>query len=414
MFVSAIVGNEEKNMEKQIIEISSTFVLPEERTRLVRLCARITGNVDAAEDLAQETLLEAWRNKHTLRDYERRTQWLCGVARNVCLRWQRKHGRDSAHLITPHPGQDGQDTALADLEDALTDDLDVEVVLERKELVELLDRALALLPMETRAVLVKRYVEESPLAEIAAQLGTNASAVAMRLQRGKLVLRRVLTREMRDELAPYDLHVVVDEWEETPLWCRICGQRRLLGKRDPNEGILLLKCPLCSPGADDALNRNHLPALQGVKGYKPLYSRLAAWCDHYYRTGLRNSSIQCERCGHMLPARISLSKDLPDWVRNSADTLQWIRHCNDRLVNIPCETCLSSHVTTLEGLVLTLPEGRHFLQTHPRIRTLPRQYIEADGRAAIVTSFESVTDNARLDVVSDYETYEVRHIYGEK
>jgi hypothetical protein len=30
-----------------------------ERARLVRLCARLTGNVDAAEDLAQETLLEA-------------------------------------------------------------------------------------------------------------------------------------------------------------------------------------------------------------------------------------------------------------------------------------------------------------------------------------------------------------------
>ncbi|MBA2678430.1 MAG: hypothetical protein H0U76_08565, partial [Ktedonobacteraceae bacterium] len=30
-------------------------LLPLERARLVRLCARLTGNVDAAEDLAQET-----------------------------------------------------------------------------------------------------------------------------------------------------------------------------------------------------------------------------------------------------------------------------------------------------------------------------------------------------------------------
>ena len=30
-----------------------------ERARLVRLCARFTGDVDAAEDLAQETLCEA-------------------------------------------------------------------------------------------------------------------------------------------------------------------------------------------------------------------------------------------------------------------------------------------------------------------------------------------------------------------
>ena len=38
------------------------------RTRLVRLCAMISGDAAAAEDLAQETLLEAWRNAHKLHD----------------------------------------------------------------------------------------------------------------------------------------------------------------------------------------------------------------------------------------------------------------------------------------------------------------------------------------------------------
>ena len=33
----------------------------DEYPRLVRFCAYLTGNVDVAEDLAQETLLEAWR-----------------------------------------------------------------------------------------------------------------------------------------------------------------------------------------------------------------------------------------------------------------------------------------------------------------------------------------------------------------
>ena len=39
-----------------------------ERAKLVRLCARLTGNVDAAEDLAQEALVEAWRHSYKLRD----------------------------------------------------------------------------------------------------------------------------------------------------------------------------------------------------------------------------------------------------------------------------------------------------------------------------------------------------------
>ncbi len=185
-------------MEKNVVEEVSQFVSPEERVQLVRLCAVLVGDREVAEDLAQETLLEAWRHRHALRDQTRRTSWLSGIARNVCLRWLRERRRDTAHLI--RPSVDPRFIAgyslgaqLADLEDALADDLDIEVELERKELVELLDRALALLPAETRVVLVKRYVEESPLAEVAAQLGTNAHAVAVRLQRGRLALRHVLT-----------------------------------------------------------------------------------------------------------------------------------------------------------------------------------------------------------------------------
>src|SRR5579875_2014568 len=114
-----------------------------ERSRLVGLCAAMTGNADVAEDLAQETLLEAWRHIEELR----------------------KQGRQAAHLIETRPGTEAQFT---ELEDQLADDFDLEVELERKELIELLDRAMALLPAETRTVLVERYVQESPLTEVAA------------------------------------------------------------------------------------------------------------------------------------------------------------------------------------------------------------------------------------------------------
>lgn len=61
-------------------------VLITERPRLVRLCTRITGQVDVAEDLVQETLLEAWRHLHSLHDPAKFPQWLSGIVRNVCLR----------------------------------------------------------------------------------------------------------------------------------------------------------------------------------------------------------------------------------------------------------------------------------------------------------------------------------------
>jgi len=401
-------------MEQQTLAVAANFVSPEERMRLIRLCLGMTGNIDAAEDLVQETLLEAWQHVYALRDQAKRSQWLAGIARNVCLRWLRKRGRDAAHLVDLRARSDDAEIRPADLEDALADDFDLEVELEHKELVELLDRALALLPAETRAVLVKRYVEESPLAELAGQLGTNTSAVAMRLQRGKLALRRVLTTELRHEIAPYILTPANDGWEETPIWCHLCGGHRLQGKRDAAQGKLLFKCPNCSPGANEVLSYNNLPALKGIKGYKPLVSRLKNWCERNYWAALQNGSIVCEGCGRSLPVAIGRLADSPEWAlsREREERLDWQWDTPDRVVTILCAPCNAVYRTTFGSLALCLPEGKQFLQSHPRIRTLPSQEIEAGGRPAILSRFESVNDNARLTVVSDYETYKILRIDG--
>ena len=402
-------------MEQQTIDITVNFVSPEERMRLVRLCLGITGNLDTAEDLVQETLLEAWQHLSALRDQAKRSQWLSGIARNVCLRWLRKRGRDAARLVDLRTASDDAETMPAGLEDALADDFDLEVELERKELAELLDRAMALLPAETRAVLVKRYVEESPLAELADQSGTNASAVAMRLQRGKLALRRVLMTDLRQEIAPYTLTSTTDDWEDTSIWCHLCGRHRLQGRRDPDRGKLLLKCPGCSPGVNELLSYNDLPDLKGIKGYKPLVSRLKNWCERHYWAGLRNGSIVCEGCGRSLPVRFGRYEDSPEWVLNmeGEEGFGWHWGTSDRIVMLLCAPCHAICRTTLESLVLCLPEGRQFLQAHPRIRTLPSQEVETEGRPAMLVRFESVNDNARLTVAADYATFNVLRIFGD-
>lgn len=397
-------------MEQNVIEETHPFVSPAEHRYILRLCALLSGEREAAEDLAQETMLEAWRHQDALRDPTRRRAWLAGIARNVCLRWLRKQGQETARRIRPGSDQQTQENLFTQLEETLADDLDIEVELERKELVELLDRALALLPAETRLVLVKHYVEESPLAEVAAQLGANAHAVAMRLQRGKLALRRVLTTSMQQELAAWNLPTSGETWEVTPLWCSFCGQQRLLGKRMSSEGELLLKCPACSPGADEVLSKNQIPALQGVKGYKPLQSRLRLWCHHYYRGGMGSGSIACQQCDHRLPLFIGFFEQLPDWARRGDGTLRCAWQATDRVVGAVCPSCQRSSLISLESLVLALPESRQFLQTFPRIRTLPKEGVEIDGQRALVSRFQSVSNSATLTVISAEDTYEVLRI----
>ena len=293
------------------------------------------------------------------------------------------------------------------LEERLADDFDLEIHLDRKELIELLDRALALLPAETRQVLIERYVLESPLAEVAARLGVQTSVAAMRLQRGKLALRRVLSTTFEQELAAYNLGLSngadASGWQETRLWCNSCGQQHLKASYDWAEGELWLTCPACCPEPGDYLVHTHaLSILGGVKGYKPAISRVHNWSHRYYRPNLLNPTIPCVTCGHPTILRKGPSED-PDL------------HLKDRnrygLFHV-CENCspVRSYWASLEWLVLSLPEGRSFEQAHPRIRLLPAQEVERDGRPAIVTTYESVTDHERLAVVSALDSYEVLHV----
>ena len=371
-------------------------ILLRERARLVRLCARFTGESSVGEDLAQETLLEAWRHFDALRDQERLPQWLSGIARNVSLRWAHKQGQNPLRLAEPLFRE--EEAEQAGLEDTLEDDFDVEAELERKELVELLDRALALLTPEARTLLIARYVEETPLAEVAAQLGVNTGAVTMRLQRGKIALRRVLTNDLRHELAPYQMDITDKVgWEETPLWCMSCGQRHIIGRFRADENKLWLKCPLCCPRPDQFFVYTHSSSLlSGVKGYRRAFSRIANWVDSYHRPHLAAGKIPCSCCGRVLP----LLMDRPGEASSSGYGLHY-----------SCEACGIHDSESLESLVFALPEVQGFYQQHPRLRFLSPYEVEADGQVAIVTRFESVTNQEEIVVISATETFEVRGTY---
>lgn len=373
-------------------------VFARERAGLVRLCARLTGAPEAAEDLAQETLLEAWRHRHALRQPDRLEAWLAGIARNVCLRWARARHRDGAReLAQPVDAPD----APPALELALTDACDLEVDLERQELVTLLDRALALLPRETRVALVAHYVDESPLAEIAARLGVNASAVAMRLQRGKVALRRVLANELADEMAAFRVDGE-GVWEETPLWCAWCGRRHLEGRFHRAEGEWWLRCPGCNAGTKDVMiHTRSRDILGGVKSYKRAYERLWAWANAYYPPRLRERRVPCTHCGRAIP----LLKEYPGLAPFSHDTEQpmLVHYCSD---------CDALCYESLNSLVLAHPVGRAFERRHQRVRVLPRATVEAQGRPAIITTFESLSGSERLVGVNDADTFELLRIDG--
>jgi RNA polymerase sigma-70 factor (ECF subfamily) len=373
-------------------------VLPSEWPRLVRLCAHFTGDHDAAEDLAQETLIEAWRHQDRVYDWQGYSSWLSAIARNLSLRWVRQRGREQAHLALP-PNHAPDIAAHAD---DLPDDRDDFIVdLERAELADLLDRALALLPADSRRVLVEKYIDDLPLGEIAGRLGLSTGAVAVRLHRGRLALRRVLATDLRQAAASYDLPAPAAEgWQETRIWCPICGQRRLSGKLVTSTGEFALRCAGCTPAPDVYIAYAQLPNLQGIKSYRPALSRLLSWSDELYRRRRTGRAVSCLICGH--PAQMQ--------DRRPSDAPEMLPQINPLYVT--CERCGETTSTAHAAIALCLPEGQRFWKAHPKMRLQPTADVEAAGSNAIVTSFASLTDSARFDVVTTRNTIEVIGVHS--
>ncbi len=368
--------------------------LRREWPRLVRLCASLTGNPHVAEDLAQETLVEAWRHLHKVHDPDGIAPWLSAIARHVCRRWgrrQKSEARDGAYALT-------RMTFIATEEDdgGPADGTDLEVALERAELADLLDRALALLPAATRAVLVATYIEESSHAEIAARLNVSEGAIKLRLHRGRLALRRVLHTHMPDELVAYGL-VAPEEgaWQETRLWCPRCGRSHLAARFSRRDGLLLLRCAQCGEGKPESmLVHTRWPALiGGVTGVKAALSRLTRWADPYYHAALASRVAPCVHCGR--PTRVRIADDT-----SARDVARAVRH--------DCDRCAGADFyQSLDGLVLFHPTGQRFLREHKRTRILPERIVEADGRPTVVCSYDSLGGHARLAGLFALDTYEL-------
>lgn len=366
-----------------------------DRPQLVRLCARLTGDADVAEDLAHDTLIEAWRNAHKLRDPQGRSPWLSAIARRVCLRWASQRGRDRAHL-TQAFDCDGR----ASQEDkSVPDPCDIEVELERHDLADLLDRALALLPPQTRAVLIARYIHESPHAEIAARLGISDKAVSMRLSRGKLLLHRALATDLKDAAAAYGLCDAREEWRETPIWCPVCGRRHLQGLL--TDTVFSLRCPDCRPDPGSVYLHSDETAIHaGVHGFKAALNRHMTWAYDHATTGLRTGSVACPHCARPCPAHVGRLADVRSDLRDVEG------------VSCRCSGCGCQTVQSLDGLAASHPASRGFWRRHPRIRVVPPRAVEAAGRPALVFGLESITDGARLDLIAARETFEILAIHG--
>ena len=165
LVVAAILGNLEA-FEQLVIRY---------RPAVVRLARTIAGS-DHAEDVAQDSLLLAFKALPTIEEPGKFAAWLSAITRHRALRFSKS---EMAQMNKRLP----LDEALLDKIEALAKPV------PEKERDESMIQALDGLPAEYAMPLRLRFLDDMPLNRIAAFMGVPLSTVKWRIHHGKKLLR---------------------------------------------------------------------------------------------------------------------------------------------------------------------------------------------------------------------------------
>lgn len=157
------------------------------QAHVYNLCYRMLGSPQEAEDAAQETFWRAYRNLQRYDTGRSFITWLLSIAAHYCIDQQRRRRLPTIELdelldtenFTPDPGPSPEGDVT------------------EKEEVEEIQKHLARLNPNDRAILVLRYFHELSEDEICTALSISKSAVKSRLHRARLHMSEQLISEKK-------------------------------------------------------------------------------------------------------------------------------------------------------------------------------------------------------------------------
>jgi RNA polymerase sigma-70 factor (ECF subfamily) len=365
-----------------------------ERAAILRALTVWIGDAIAAEDLTQQTLLAAWSSARQPAAEGEWRPWLFGIARTMLLRWRREQARHGRR-VAPAPESERHLMAASSGEV-------IDAIVEREDVVAILDGALARIPAESRAALLLRYVEELPQREVAARLGIGEGALEGKLHRGKRAMGRILLTERGNLAASMGLLAARDTWFSTDIWCEYCGKQRLVA-RWTEGGDLWMDCPACwaAPmnGSRNTLFRN-FDAAQGIRSRfgepsttppRDVMRNLSAGIYEATADGL-DTVTSCARCGGTV--QVSIVPEPPDQLEMPPD------------IKAQCTRCGCLHLWSWS----TASCGSHplvldWLARQERVRMTTQKFVTTiDNRPATLARFESVTSSSTITAWRDLGT----------
>ena len=166
----------------------------EHQNSIYRVAYRLCGTQDEAEDLIQETLIEAYESFPRFRRGTHFDRWVFRIMRNTFIDGVRRKPKVRIEsLDTGAPGAEGESRAreIVDLGSAPDADL------MAKTLDEPIQIALETLPEEFRLIVVLADIEGLSYEEVSEVAGCPIGTVRSRLHRGRAILKEKLKNYVR-------------------------------------------------------------------------------------------------------------------------------------------------------------------------------------------------------------------------
>jgi len=157
-----------------------------------RYALALTHDRSEAEDLVQDTFLQALRHWDQFRPGTNARAWLFTICRNLFLRQRERRAREEPTEAAALDGIAAANEAFAAPPDA------GRALFDAPELGDVIRRELDKLPAEYREVVELSDLQDQSYADIAQVLGVPLGTVKSRLFRGRRLLQEALVDDARD------------------------------------------------------------------------------------------------------------------------------------------------------------------------------------------------------------------------
>ena len=172
-------------------EDAFTLLVRRHQQPLINFIARYINDRDGAEDLAQETFVRIFKASPRYKPGQAHFKtWMYHIAANLCKNELRNRGRRNRYRVDNVVEGNGDSERIDLIENAPADAaFQPEVALERKELHDAIQSAIAELPEQYRVPLVLRDLQGLSYDEISEALELRSGTTKSRINRARLMLK---------------------------------------------------------------------------------------------------------------------------------------------------------------------------------------------------------------------------------